>query len=113
MTPLTTNDNVICPHNGKVVLNSHYGSRLTINHSIKAITKKDLLNAQIVGCTRTVAGIKTPCEKVASVEGVSCLLNINNDDVVLCEKLNLSLSDKGFPLSLVGKAFLQDKVNIQ
>ncbi|TLD82373.1 hypothetical protein LS70_007115 [Helicobacter sp. MIT 11-5569] len=113
MTPLTTSDTVVCPHNGKVVLKSNNGRSLVIKDSIKAITKNDLLNANIIGCTRTVAGVNAPCVKVVSVESISHLLNINNDDIVLCEKLYLSLSDTGFPLSLQGKAFLEDKVNIK
>ena len=54
-----------------------------------------------------------PCAKVASVDSCSNLLVINEDEIVLCEKLNLSLSDKGFPLSLQGEALLKDKVDIQ
>ncbi|MBZ7936629.1 hypothetical protein H2279_08365 [Campylobacter sp. B0100352/1] len=112
MTPLTTKDTIVCPHNGKVVLKSSLGKNLTANHTAQTITKNDLLDSDIIGCTRTMAGVKVPCTKVTSVESVSGLININNDNIVVCEKLNLSSTDKGFALSLKGKAFLENKMDI-
>ena len=112
MTPLSINDVVVCPHNGKVILNSNKGKSL-MGDSIKAITQNDLLNSPIVGCTRTIAGVSVPCSKVVSVKSISNLLNINDDNIVLCEKLNLSLSDKGFALSLQNKPFFKNKINIE
>ncbi|TLD85734.1 hypothetical protein [Helicobacter sp. MIT 05-5294] len=113
MTPLTTNDIVVCPHNGQVVLKSNNGKSLSIKDSAKAITKNDLLNADIVGCTRTIAGTSVPCVKVVSVESTSKLLSVNNDEVVLCEKLNLSLTDKGFPLALQGNPNAKEWIAIE
>ena len=112
MTPLSINDVVVCPHNGKVILNSSKGKSL-MGDSIKAITQNDLLNSPIVDCTRTIAGVSVPCSKVISVKSISNLLNINDDNIVLCEKLNLSLSDKGFALSLQNKPFFKNKINIE
>ena len=113
MTPLTTKDIVVCPHKGKVILHSNSGKGLEFQEGIQAITKQDLLNAEIIGCTRTIAEVSVPCAKVASVDSCSNLLVINEDEIVLCEKLSSSLSDKGFPLSLQGEALLKDKVDIQ
>lgn len=113
MTPLSTNDVVICPHNGKVILKSNKGKSLMTNNSVKTITQKDLLNSPIIGCTRTIAGVSVPCSKVVSVKSISNLLNINDDNIVLCEKLGLSLSDKGFTLSLQNEPFLKNKISIE
>lgn len=113
MTPLTANDVVICPHQGKVILHSKKGKSLTFKDNIQAITKQDLLNAEIIGCTRTIAGVSVPCVKVASVDSCSNLLTINEDEIVLCEKLSSSLTDKGFSLSLQGEALLKNKVDIE
>lgn len=113
MTPLTTNDKVVCPHQGQVVLQSNKGKNLELNNGAQAITKNDLLNAKIVGCTRTITGVSVPCTKVSSVNSSSKLLQIQQDEVILCEMLHLSLTDKGFPLSLQEQAKAKDVLIIQ
>lgn len=113
MTPLTTNDKVVCPHQGQVVLQSNKGKNLELNNKSQAITKNDLLNADIIGCTRTVAGVSVPCTKVTSVNSSSKLLQIQEDEVILCEMLHLSSTDKGFPLSLQGEATAKDILIIE
>ncbi|MCX2683427.1 hypothetical protein OQH60_06275 [Campylobacter sp. MIT 21-1685] len=73
------------------------------------ITLQDLKNASILGCTHTIAGIPTPCTKLASIpESIaSTLLEVNGQKVVLAECINQVLTDKSSLLLLVGNLKLK------
>ena len=60
LNPLLESDNIECAHQGKIVAFSN-NKMLEVDGSC-VLTKQDLLQAQIIGCTHQVAGFSTPCK---------------------------------------------------
>ncbi len=103
MKPLLENDKVICAHNGIVQLKSDKGSDLIINGN-PAITKSDLINASISGCTHNIAGVPKPCTKIMQIpdNALSTLIETGGEKVVLEDMLSMIMTDNGVSLQLQG-----------
>lgn len=103
--PLLETDSCECMHKGKVTLESSTKDFLSVNDA-GMITINDLLNASIVGCTNTLAGVPAPCTKLINVPSsiVSSLLQVNKQKIVLSEYINQVSTDKGSPLNLTGES---------
>ncbi len=112
--PLLEIDNVECPHKGKVMLDSSNKDLLKVDNA-GVVTIDDLRNANIVGCTNSVAGVPSPCTKLANIPDsiASSLLQVNNQKVILAESISQALTDKGFPLVLQGSPKSQGILEIE
>lgn len=102
--PLLESDVLTCPHNGVVQLKSLCGDLLEVEGA-GVITESDLLNSPIIGCTKTTAGIPTPCTLVTMIplSAISSLLEVNDSGVILQSQIPTIKTDKGFPLTLTNK----------
>ena len=74
------------------------------------ISLQDLANVSIVGCTNNIAGVPSPCTKLANIPNSICstLLEIDNQKIVLAQAISQVLTDKGSPLILQGKPKAKD-----
>ncbi|BAM12613.1 hypothetical protein HCN_1409 [Helicobacter cinaedi PAGU611] len=97
--PLLEDNEIKCPHNGVVQLQSNKGKSIT-DKNIPFILESDLLNSPIIGCTNNIAGVPTPCTQVALILPNARGLKKYNDDYPIMQDLVSSgvMSDKGFPL---------------
>ncbi|BBB20320.1 lipase [Helicobacter cinaedi] len=97
--PLLEDNEIKCPHNGVVQLQSNKGKSIT-DKNIPFILESDLLNSPIIGCTNNIAGVPTPCTQVALILPSARGLKKYNDDYPIMQDLVSSgvMSDKGFPL---------------
>ena len=97
--PILEDNEMKCPHNGVVQLQSNKGKSIT-DKNIPFILESDLLNSPIIGCTNNIAGVPTPCTQVALILPHSRGLKKHNDDYPIMQDLVSSgvMSDKGFPL---------------
>lgn len=115
--PLLESDILTCPHKGIVQLKSLCGNLLEVE-GVGVITESDLLHSPIIGCTKTTAGIPTPCTQVSTIppNAISLILEVNGSGVILQSQIQTILTDKGFPLALQNKTphnlvYLNEKGN--
>lgn len=113
MKPLLENDKVVCAHNGMVQLKSDKGKDLNVDGN-PVITKSDLMNASISGCTHNIAGVPKPCTKITQIpdNALSTLIETGGEAVVLEDMLSMVMTDNGVPLQLQGnqeKSLILDK----
>ncbi|STQ84427.1 lipase family protein [Helicobacter fennelliae] len=75
-----------------------------------AISLQDLANAVIIGCANNIAGIPSPCTKLANIPNsiTSSLLEIDNQKIVLAQAISQVITDKGSPLILQGEPKAKD-----
>ena len=104
--PLLETDNIECAHKGKILLQSSTKDTMCVQDSSGneegMISLQDLANATIVGCTNNIAGVPSPCTKLANIPNSICstLLEIGNQKIVLAQTISQVLTDKGSPLIL-------------
>lgn len=112
MKPLLENDKVVCAHNGTIQIKSDKGKALLVNgHPV--VTKSDLMNASISGCTHNIAGVPKPCTKIIQIpdNALSTLIETGDEPVVLEDMLSMIMTDNSVPLQLQGnqeKPFILD-----
>lgn len=104
MKPLLENDILTCAHNGIVQLKSNLGADLNVDGA-GVITKSDLLNAAIIGCSNNIAGIPKPCLKIAQIppNALSQNLLVNDEEIVLEDMISSILTDNSVPLQMPSK----------
>ncbi|MGX2972561.1 hypothetical protein [Helicobacter sp. T3_23-1059] len=109
LNPLLESDSVECAHKGKVLLQSTTKDLMCVENA-GMISLQDLANATIVGCANNVAGIPSPCTKLANIPNSICstLLEIDNQKIVLAQAISQVLTDKGSPLILQGEPKAKD-----
>ena len=96
--PLLEDNEIKCPHNGVVQLQSNKGKSIT-DKNIPFILETDLLYSSIVGCPNPhISG--GPCTQVAFILPSARGLKKHNDDYPIMQDLVSSgvFSDKGVPL---------------
>ncbi|WP_232089514.1 hypothetical protein [Helicobacter cinaedi] len=101
--PILEDDEIKCPHNGVVQLQSNKGKSIT-DKNIPFILETDLLYSSIVGCPNPpISG--GPCTQVALILPSARGLKKYNDDYPIMQDLVSSgvMSDKGFPLICIPK----------
>lgn len=102
-SPLVESDTLMCPHGGKVKLQSKKGKNL-LSGGDKLILKSDLLGAPITGCTFNVAGVPQPCLQVASIlPSALSIKDFNDDKAVIQQFASMIFTDKFWPLTCVPK----------
>ncbi|WP_232000224.1 hypothetical protein [Helicobacter cinaedi] len=84
--PILEDDEIKCPHNGVVQLQSNKGKSIT-DKNIPFILETDLLNSPIIGCTNNIAGVPTPCTQVALILPSARGLKKHNDDYPIMQDL--------------------------
>ena len=96
--PLLESDSVECAHQGKIVAFSN-NKMLEVDGSC-VLTKQDLLQAQIIGCTHQVAGFSTPCKAIVTIldSALSNTLIINGDSAIIAQQISQIFTDNGAPL---------------
>ena len=107
--PLLETDSVECAHKGKVLLQSSTKDLMCVENA-GMISLQDLANATIVGCTNNIAGVPSPCTKLANIPNsiASTLLEIDNQKIVLAQAISQVITDKGSPLILQGEPKAKD-----
>ncbi|BDB64042.1 hypothetical protein T36_0489 [Helicobacter cinaedi] len=97
--PILEDNEIKCPHNGVVQLQSNLGKTFKDNN-IPMVLETDLLHSPIIGCTNNIAGVPTPCTQVAFILPSARALKKHNGDYPIMQDLVSSgvFSDKGFPL---------------
>ena len=100
LNPLLESDNIECAHQGKIVAFSN-NKLLEVDGSC-VLTKQDLLQAQIIGCTHQVAGFSTPCKAIVTIldSALSNTLLINGDSAIIAQQISQIFTDNGVPLRL-------------
>ncbi|BAM12625.1 hypothetical protein HCN_1421 [Helicobacter cinaedi PAGU611] len=96
--PILEDDEIKCPHNGVVQLQSNKGKSIT-DKKIPFILETDLLYSSIIGCPNPhISG--GPCTQVAFILPSARGLKKHNDDYPIMQDLVSSgvFSDKGVPL---------------
>ena len=98
LNPLLESDSVECAHKGKIVAFSN-NKMLEVDGSC-VLTKQDLLQAQIIGCTHQVAGFSTPCKAIVTIldSALSNTLIINGDSAIIAQQISQIFTDNGVPL---------------
>ncbi|MGX2972555.1 hypothetical protein [Helicobacter sp. T3_23-1059] len=98
LNPLLESDNIECAHKGKIVAFSN-NKLLEVDGSC-VLTKQDLLQAQIIGCTHQVAGFSTPCKAIVTIldSALSNTLIINGDSAIIAQQISQIFTDNGTPL---------------
>lgn len=98
LNPLLESDAIECAHKGKIVAFSS-NKLLEIDGSC-ALTKQDLLNAKIIGCTHQIAGFLKPCQAITIIpeSALSTMLEIEGDKVILAQRITQIFTDNGAPL---------------
>ena len=84
--PILEDNEIKCPHNGVVQLQSNKGKSIT-DKNIPFILESDLLNSPIIGCTNNIAGIPTPCTQVALILPSARGLKKHNEDYPIMQGL--------------------------
>ncbi|MGX2973306.1 hypothetical protein [Helicobacter sp. T3_23-1059] len=114
LNPLLETDSVECAHKGKVLLQSSTKDLMCVqdssNNDAGMISLQDLANATIVGCANNIAGIPSPCTKLANIPNSICstLLEIDNQKIILAQAISQVITDKGSPLILQGQPKAKD-----
>ena len=114
LNPLLESDSIECAHNGNVLLQSSTKDIMCVQDSSGneegMISLQDLANATIVGCTNNIAGVPSPCTKLANIPNSICstLLEIDNQKIIIAQAISQVLTDKGSPLILQGQPKAKD-----
>ncbi|WP_288644585.1 hypothetical protein [uncultured Helicobacter sp.] len=114
LNPLLETDKIECIHKGKVIFQSSTKDLMCVQDSsgtdAGAINLQDLANAVIIGCANNIAGIPSPCTKLANIPNsiTSSLLEIDNQKIVLAQAISQVITDKGSPLILQGEPKAKD-----
>ena len=114
LNPLLESDSIECAHNGNVLLQSSTKDIMCVqdssNNDAGMISLNDLVNASIIGCTNNIAGVPSPCTKLANIPNSICstLLEIDNQKIIIAQAISQVLTDKGSPLILQGQPKAKD-----
>lgn len=101
-TPIIEDDTLMCPHGGKVNLQSQKGQKFKSN-GVALILESDLKNSSITGCSNPPL-LGGPCTKIAIIPPTSLSQKkFNAQGAPLQEYASTIMTDKGVPLICIPK----------